>query len=81
MEMLEYKNDIEDLRNIITKHVEYTGSKKGQKILDSFDEYVKHFKKIIPTDYKEMLRLTAEGEEQGMDHEKAEVEAFVKLVG
>ena len=50
-------------------------------ILDNFDEYITHFKKIIPTDYKEMLRLTAECEEQGMNHEQAEVEAFTKLVG
>ncbi len=81
MELLEYKNDIEELRRIIEKHVEYTGSKKGKRILDNFSEYVKHFKKIIPADYKEMLRLTAEGEERGMDHEQAEVEAFTRLVG
>ncbi len=81
MEQVEFKNDIEDLRSIIKKHVLYTGSKKGQKILDNFDEYITHFKKIIPTDYKEMLKLTAECEEQGMNHEQAEVEAFTKLVG
>ena len=78
---LEYKNDIEELRRIIEKHVRYTGSKKGQAILDNFDENVEHFKKIIPSDYKEMLRLTAECEEQGMDHEQAQIEAFTKLVG
>jgi glutamate synthase (ferredoxin) len=81
MEKLEYKNDIEELRRIIENHVRYTGSKKGQAILDNFDENVEHFKKIIPSDYKEMLRLTAECEEQGMDHEQAQIEAFTKLVG
>jgi glutamate synthase (ferredoxin) len=81
MEKLEYKNDIEELRRIIENHVKYTGSKKGQAILDNFDESVEHFKKIIPSDYKEMLRLTAECEEQGMDHEQAQIEAFTKLVG
>ncbi|MBO4864148.1 MAG: glutamate synthase large subunit [Eubacterium sp.] len=81
MEKLEYKNDIEELKGIIEKHVEYTGSRKGQEILDNFNEYVEHFKKIIPTDYKEMLRLTAECEEQGMNHEQAQIEAFTKLVG
>ena len=81
MEKLEYKNDIEELRSIIEKHVKYTGSKKGQEILDNFSEYVEHFKKIIPTDYKEILRFTAECEEQGMNHEQAQIEAFSKLVG
>ena len=79
MEQLTFKNDIEELKNIIEKHVENTGSEKGRMILDNFDEYVKHFKKIIPTDYKEMLRLTAECEEQGMSHEQAEVEAFERF--
>ena len=81
MEMLENKHDIEELKAIIEEHVKYTGSKKGQRILDDFDEYAKHFKKIIPTDYKKMMHLTAEGEEQGLSHEQAEVEAFTKLVG
>ena len=81
MEKLEYKNDIEELKSIIEKHVKYTGSKKGQEILDNFNEYIDHFKKIIPTDYKEMMKLTAECEEQGMNHEQAQIEAFTKLVG
>ncbi len=81
MEKVEYKNDIEELRTMIEKHVKFTGSKKGQMILDSFDDYIQHFKKIIPVDYKEMLRLTAECEEQGMNHEQAQIEAFTKLVG
>ena len=44
-----------------------------------FDAQVAHFKKIIPTDYKEMLRLTAKYEEQGMSHEEAQIEAFTEM--
>jgi len=81
MEKLESKNDKEKLRELIEKHVAYTGSEKGQRILDNFDEYVGSFKKIIPEDYKEMLHFTAQFEEQGMNHEQAQIEAFTKLVG
>jgi Glutamate synthase domain 2 len=81
MELLSEKNDIEELKKMIEKHVEATGSKKGQKILDSFEEYIPHFKKIIPADYKKMLHLIAESEEHGMSRSDAEVEAFKKLVG
>ena len=81
MEKIESKNDKEKLHEMITKHVKYTGSEKGQRILDQFDEYVGKFKKIIPSDYKEMLHLTAQFEEQGMDHEQAQIEAFTELVG
>ena len=81
MEKIESKNDREKLREMIEKHVQYTGSKKGQRILDNFEEYVGKFKKIIPNDYKKMLHLTAKFEEQGMEHEQAQIEAFTKLVG
>ena len=81
MEKVELKNDKEELKRMIENHVKYTGSKKGQLILDNFDEYIGKFKKIIPTDYKEMLRLTARNEEQGMDREQAQIEAFTELVG
>ena len=81
MEKVELKNDKEELKRMIENHVKYTGSKKGKMILDNFDEYIGKFKKIIPTDYKEMLRLTARNEEQGMDREQAQIEAFTELVG
>jgi len=81
MEKVEQHNEKEELRRIIRKHVEYTGSQKGQRILNDFDNYIGKFKKIIPADYKEMLHLIAEGEEQGMSREQAEIDAFTKLVG
>ena len=58
-----------------------TGSKKGAQILDQFDAYVPHFKKIIPTDYREILRLIAKSEERGADPETAKVEAFRAFIG
>lgn len=81
MENVEHKADLEELKKIITEHVEFTGSKKGKMILDNFDEYIPHFKKIIPVDYKEMLRLIAKSEETGADPETAKIEAFKAFVG
>ncbi len=81
METVENKSDREELMRIITEHVKHTGSEFGQKILDSFDEYVPHFKKVIPSDYREILRLIARFEEQGEDRETARIEAFRTFVG
>jgi len=81
LEDVKHKNDLEELRRLITAHVEHTGSKKGQEILDHFDSYVPHFKKIIPEDYKEILRLIAEAQEQGADPETAKIEAFREFIG
>jgi glutamate synthase (ferredoxin) len=76
MENVESKADRSELRRIIEKHVEYTGSRKGKEVLEHFKEYVTHFKKVIPTDYKEILRLIAVNEELGADPETAKLEAF-----
>ena len=81
MELLELKSDIEELKTLIENHVKYTGSKKGKEILEHFADYIPHFKKIIPVDYKEIRRLIAKHEEQGLDMASAQVEAFKEFVG
>ena len=81
MQQLTDQDDIKELRSIIEKHVNATGSDKGKKILDHFDEYIPHFKKIIPEDYERMINMTAENEAKGASHEQAEIEAFNRLVG
>lgn len=76
MEAITHKEDIDELRRMITEHVEATGSRKGQLILDHFDAYIPHFKKVIPVGYKEILRLIAKEMERGADPETAKIEAF-----
>ena len=76
MESIETKAERDELHRIIEKHVRLTGSRKGREILERFDWYVPHFKKIIPTDYREILRLIAGSEERGADPETARLEAF-----
>ena len=81
MEPVEHKSDISELKNIIEEYVSFTDSKKGKEILKNFPDYVLMFKKIIPTDYKEMLKGIAKFEEQGADPETAKIEAFKDFVG
>ena len=76
MENVKTKADREELLRLIRQHVDYTGSDRGKVILEHFSDYVPHFKKIIPTDYKEILRLIAISEERGDDPETARLEAF-----
>ncbi len=81
LEDVKNKNDLEELRRLIEAHEAHTGSAKARAVLSDFDHYVPHFKKIIPEDYKEILRLIAEAQEQGADAETAKIEAFRKFVG
>ncbi len=81
MEAVELKSDQEELRSLIEEHVACTGSERGKTILESFDTYAPMFKKIIPTDYKRMLKAVAGFEEQGMDPETAKTMAFKAITG
>ncbi|MCR4705977.1 MAG: glutamate synthase large subunit [Lachnospiraceae bacterium] len=81
MEEVTHKEDVDELRRIIGDHVKATGSKKGKEILSRFDEFVPQFKKIIPIEYKEILRLIAKEMETGADPETAKIEAFRIFTG
>ncbi|MDD6102457.1 MAG: glutamate synthase large subunit [Clostridiales bacterium] len=76
MEKVENKADRIMLKTMLENHLKYTGSKKAAELLKDFDSAITKFKKIIPEDYKKMVQMTAAFEEQGMDHEKAQIEAF-----
>ena len=76
MEKVESKFDREELYRLIGAHVQHTGSPKGRRILAAFSEYLPRFKKIIPNDYKRLVQLASQFEEQGVTPEQAQIEAF-----
>ncbi len=51
MDQVTEKHDIAELKQMITEHVEATGSARGKYILAHFDEVLPNFKKILPHDY------------------------------
>jgi glutamate synthase (ferredoxin) len=46
------------LRSLIEQHVEATGSKKGQMILDNFDEYLPKFRHVYPMSEKDVPEVS-----------------------
>ena len=81
IEKVDNKYDEKELRDLIEAHVAATGSALGKKILDQFDEYLPHFKKLIPNEYKKMITLSAKLEEKGLNSEQAQMEAFYESIG
>ena len=81
MERVENKTDQAELREILTAHVAHTNSKKAKEILENYEEYLPKFKKVIPKDYKDLLHLIAQFEEQGMSKTEAQIEAFYAHTG
>ena len=63
LELVNTEEDRETLRTILERHVAYTGSPKGQKILDDWRRQVPRFIKVFPMEYKKALgRLSQEDE-------------------
>ncbi len=65
-----------DLRLILEDYVKETGSEKAKMILDHYEEYVPKFKKIIPYDYKKMMKTIHSLKSKGLNDEQAAIEAF-----
>jgi glutamate synthase (NADPH/NADH) large chain len=61
MEMVELtliddKSDSLELHRLISNHYHYTQSPLAKRILDNWDEYLKHFIKVTPIEYKKVLQ-------------------------
>jgi glutamate synthase domain-containing protein 2/glutamate synthase domain-containing protein 1/glutamate synthase domain-containing protein 3 len=54
--------DIAQLRGLIGKHLQYTGSKRAQWMLDNWDMALRLFVKVMPVEYRRALGLLAKVE-------------------
>jgi glutamate synthase (ferredoxin) len=75
LEWLE-EEEIKEVEAMIHKHVEYTRSGRARKILESWEEMVPKFVKIIPKDYKRMLQAMKRVQESGLSGDEAIMAAF-----
>ncbi|MFT7647615.1 MAG: glutamate synthase (NADPH/NADH) large chain [Candidatus Poriferisodalaceae bacterium] len=63
--------DAEFVRNAIRTHFTETGSPVAGRILDRWHQQVRHFKRVMPKDYRRVLEAISAAEEQGRDIEEA----------
>ncbi len=76
LESLEDKDEIAEVRSMIAKHVQYTNSELGRRVLEEWPAFVGRFVKIIPKDYKRMMEQIAKVKAQGLSGEEAMLAAF-----
>jgi len=55
LEPLEQSNDIAAVRNLIDRHVQFTGSPRGKWVLENWGDMVTKFVKVFPHEYKRVL--------------------------
>jgi glutamate synthase (ferredoxin) len=76
LETLEDPKEIEELRQLIKRHADYTKSQRAFKVLALWDELVPKFVKVLPKDYKRMLACIKKAHDQGLTGEEALMAAF-----
>jgi glutamate synthase domain-containing protein 3 len=57
LELVRTKEDEAELKGMIERHLEYTGSPKAREILDDWDTALGHFIKVFPMEYKRVLGM------------------------
>ena len=58
------REDILLLEGLIKKHVGYTGSPLGKRILENWAQMVPHFVKVFPHEYKRVLGVPRAAEQK-----------------
>jgi glutamate synthase (NADPH) large chain len=56
LSLVEDYGDVNELTNLISRHYEFTKSKKAKMILDDPYKYIPMFIKVVPYDYKKVLQ-------------------------
>jgi glutamate synthase (NADPH/NADH) large chain len=65
------EDDIEWLRDTVRAHERETGSPVAARLLARWHEELRHFKKVMPKDYKRVLEAARTAEERGLDADEA----------
>ncbi len=64
LEKLNTPEEIYELHAMLRKHVDYTGSPQGGRVLDDWENYLPRFTKVIPTVYKRIIADMARNHEK-----------------
>jgi glutamate synthase (ferredoxin) len=76
LERVETASETAELRGMIERHVQYTGSAVGDRVLSDWESTLSKFVKVIPKDYKRMLEQIEKMEQSGLAGDEALLAAF-----
>ena len=76
LEALTDPDEIQQVRALIERHRDLTGSARAAEILADWAASAARFVRVIPDDYRRMLEAQARMRAQGMSDEEAQLAAF-----
>jgi glutamate synthase (ferredoxin) len=80
LEKLTDPDEIEQVRQMIARHGDYTKSTRAWKILAEWDQMAPKFVKVMPKDYKRVLESLKRAKQAGLSGEEAIKAAFEENV-
>ena len=76
LEKLDDPAEIEEVRQMIQRHANYTKSQRAAQVLASWSQMAPKFVKVMPKDYKRMLQAIQRVTESGLSGDEAVMAAF-----
>jgi glutamate synthase (ferredoxin) len=73
---LEDPEEIAEVREMVRRHAEWTGSARSQQILDEWERLVPLFVKVYPNDYRRVIETQQRFQSSGLSEEEAVMAAF-----
>ncbi|MFA9423782.1 MAG: glutamate synthase large subunit, partial [Sedimentibacter sp.] len=75
-ETITSEKEMDEIKELINKHVNYTGSQQGKRIIHNWESYSHRFTKIIPMEYKHMMENIEKAYSKGLKGNEALSFAF-----
>jgi len=76
LEPLADAGEVVQVRQMIERHAELTGSELAKRLLDRWQQTAARFVRVLPNDYRRMLEAQARMRAKGLPPEEAEMAAF-----
>lgn len=73
---VEDAEDVEELKELIRRHAEFTGSDRSWRILALWEQYQPKFVKVYPNDYRRVLEKQKKFKASGLSPDEAIMAAF-----
>jgi glutamate synthase (NADPH/NADH) large chain len=70
-----------ELEGLVRRHLEETGSPVAEALLADWDNALRRFTEVMPTDFKRVLAAKAEALEEGLDEDETAAKMMETLHG
>ena len=76
LERIETEGESQELKDILQRHIDYTGSEKAKALIADWSSSLAKFVKVMPRDYKRVLQHIQKALDAGLSNDEAMSAAF-----